>query len=189
MEVQKDSSSTTETVEQGQIDQQNVSAETTDFKSLYESEVANSKKLRKRAQDSEALVSQFNKEKEDAKMKTMEEQKQFESLSEELKTQVETLAPFKERWEAYEASKRESLMSQVPEEDKEQFSKLNLQQLEFMVNKLHQAKPSNPNPAPGAVRSLKDDNLPKGNIFEKADNQTLKDNWGDVLARYRKDKG
>ena len=122
-------------------------------------------------------------------MKTMEEQKQFESLSEELKTQVETLSPFKERWEAYEANKRESLMSQVPEEDKEQFGKLNLEQLEFMINKLNQTKPSNPNPAPGAVRSLKDDNLPKGNIFEKADNQTLKDNWGDVLARYRKDNG
>lgn len=189
MEVQKDSSITTDSVEQGQQDQQNVSEETTDFKSLYESEISNSKKLRKRAQDSEALVSQFNKEKEDAKMKTMEEQKQFESLSEELKTQVETLAPFKERWEAYEASKRESLMSQVPEEDKEQLSKLSLEQLEFIINKLNQAKPSNPNPAPGAVRSLKNDNLPKGNIFEGTDSGTLKDNWNDVLARYRKEKG
>ena len=54
-----------------------------------------------------------------------------------------------------------------------------------MVNKLHQAKPSNPNPAPGAVRSLKDDNLPKGNPFE-AEQKLVKENWADVLARYNK---
>ena len=119
-------------------------------------------------------------------MKTMEEQKQFESLSEELKGQVDNLTPYKERWEAYEASKRESLMSQVPEEDKEQFGKLDLEQVEFMVNKLHQAKPSNPTPAAGAVRTLKDDNLGKGNVFEGNADDSLKDNWADVLARYKK---
>jgi chromosome segregation ATPase len=185
MEVQENAGNTTESVEQGQVDQQSVSDEAIDYESLYKQEVSNSKKLRKRAQESESLVTQFNKEKESAKMKTMEEQKQFESLSEELKGQVENLTPYKERWEAYEANKRESLMSQVPEEDKEQFGKLDLEQLEFMVNKLHQAKPSNPNPAAGAVRTLKNDNLPKGNPFE-ADQQTLKENWADVLARYNK---
>ena len=94
MEVQENASSTTESVEQGQVDQQSVSDEAIDYESLYKQEVSNSKKLRKRAQDSESLVSQFNKEKEAAKMKTMEEQKQFESLSEELKGQVETLPPY-----------------------------------------------------------------------------------------------
>ena len=186
MEVQKNASSTTESVEQGQVDQQEVSEETIDYESLYKQEVSNSKKLRKRAQESESIISKFNKDKENAKMKTMEEQKQFESLSEELKGQVDNLTPFKERWEAYEANKRESLISQVPEEDKEQFCKLDLEQLEFMVNKLHQAKPSNPNPAAGAVRTLKDDNLGKGNVFEGNADDSLKDNWADVLARYKK---
>ena len=47
MEVQENTVETTESVEKGQADQQEVSEDTIDYESLYKQEVSNSKKLRK----------------------------------------------------------------------------------------------------------------------------------------------
>ena len=157
-----------------------------DYKALYLDEVQNAKKLRKRAQDSESTIQEFTKTQETQKVSQLKEQEKFQELSENLQTQLDEVSPYKERWESYEASERESLLSKLPEEDREGLSNESLKTLKYVVSKLQEARVPNPQPAAGAVRNIS--NLPEGNLFEGMDKTNLKNNWESVLASYKKKK-
>ena len=123
-----------------------------DYKSLYLDEVQNAKKLRKRAQDSESTIQDFTKAQETQKVKQLRKQERFEELSQNLQAQLDATTPYKERWETHEANRRESLLSQVPEEDREGLGNKDLDTLEYIVNLKNESKPSNPTHAPGIAR-------------------------------------
>jgi len=150
-----------------------------DYKALYLDEVQNAKKLRKRAQDSESTIQEFTKNQETQKVRQLKEQEKFKELSENLQSQLDELSPFKERWENHEASERESLLSKLPEEDREGLQTESLKTLKYIVSKMETSKPANPQPTPGMVRnSVNDADITKMDSSEKAKN------WDSILQQY-----
>lgn len=152
-----------------------------DYKSLYLSEVQNAKKLRKRSQTAEEQLKEFNKAQEEQKLVKLKEQEEFQALSEELKGQLEEALPYKEKWNTYEANRRDALLNDVPDEDKERLSSVDLDTLEYFVAKLKESKTNNPTPTVGSVRDFKD--IPD-NPF-KLPPEERKKVWADVLQRHK----
>ena len=124
-----------------------------DYKSLYLDEVQNAKKLRKRAQDAEVSIQDFTKQQETQKVKQLRKQEKYQELSENLQKQLDSVTPYKERWENHEATRREALLSKLPEEDREALSQKDLDTLEYIVNLKQESKPSNPTHTPGMSRA------------------------------------
>ena len=155
-----------------------------DYKALYLDEVQNAKKLRKRAQESESTIQEFTKTQEPQKATQLKEQEKFQELSENLQTQLDEVSPYKERWESYETSERESCLSKLPEEDREDLQGESLKTLKYLVSKLEELKPVNPQANPGQARNIT--NLPEGNVFENMDKNKLKNNWADIINTYKK---
>ena len=125
-----------------------------DYKSLYLDEVQNAKKLRKRAQDAEVTIQEYTKQQETQKVKQLKEQEKYQELSENLQKQLDDVSPYKEKWESHEANRRESLLSKLPEEDREALSQKDLDTLEYIVNLKQESKPVNPTHTPGVARDV-----------------------------------
>ena len=124
-----------------------VQDESVDYKTLYLEEVQNAKKLRKRAQDAEETVQKNTKTQETLKVKQMQEKQQYKEL-------YEQTAPFKEKWESYESNRRETLLSQLPEEDRESMSSKDIDTLEYIVKIKKESQPVNPAHTAGMSRSI-----------------------------------
>ena len=155
-----------------------------DYKALYLDEVQNAKKLRKRAQDSESTIQEFTKTQEAQKVSQLKEQEKFQELSENLQAQLNEVSPYKERWESFEASERESLLSKLPEEEREELENESLKTLKYIVSKMEQQKPANPQHTPGASRNV-NDGMPAGNVFDKLEKDSIKSNWAEVVNSYK----
>lgn len=171
---------TTTNQDMGQESQQESQTDSNvDYKALYLDEVSNSKKLRKRSQDAEAQVTEFTKAQETNKVEQMKEQEKFQELSEELQKKLDSTIPYKEKWESYEASRREEYLGKLPKADREKFANENLQVLEYMANNsVENANNSKaPDHTPGQSRNLKQ--VPSD--WTKMSSDELRDNWGDIL--------
>jgi len=89
--------------------------ESVDYKALYLDEVQNAKKLRKRAQDAETTNQVATKEKETLKVKALKEQEKYKELYEETNGKLEHALKFQDKWETHESTRREHLLSKLPE--------------------------------------------------------------------------
>ena len=147
-----------------------------DYKALYLDEVQNAKKLRKRAQDAETTVQETVKDRETQKVKQMKEQEKYKEL-------YESVAPFKEKWEAHESTRREKLLSKLPEEDRESLSQKDLDTLEYIVSIKEESKPVNPSHTPAQSRNIKSDI--EGKDWTKMDDRDRRENWDDVVNSYK----
>ena len=128
--------------------------ESVDYKALYLAEIQGHKKTRKRAQDAEETVQKNTKAQETLKVKQMQEQEKYKEL-------YESTAPFKEKWESYEANRKESLLSKLPEEDREAMSSKDIDTLEYIVKLKEEAKPVNPQHSPNQSRNINANNINK----------------------------
>ena len=153
-----------------------------DYKALYLEEVQNAKKLRKRAQESESKNEEFLNAQETQKVKSMKEQERYKELSETLQAKLDEVSPFKDKWEAHETSRRDSLLAKLPEDDRESLQGESLKTLEYIVSLKEESKPSNPAHTAGASRKVEND-IPD-NPFEKMDKQDRGKNWDDILSQY-----
>ena len=140
-----------------EIQEQNVqttnSEESVDYKSLYQNEVQNAKKLRKRSQEVEKKLNSFEQKAEEQRILHLKENEKYKELSDELQSKLDALSPFKDKWESYESQKRESLLSKIPEADREMLASKDLQTLEYIV-KTQNNNTSNPTPSVGASRKI-----------------------------------
>ena len=105
--------------------------------------IAESKKYRKRAQEAEGELAELKKtiaKQEEAKLKEKED---FKTLYEKLSAENETLSSIAEKWTNYEGNKRNTLLEMHPEEERESLSKLDLETLEYVTNKI-KTKPAEP---------------------------------------------
>ena len=150
-----------------------VQDEAVDYKALYLDEVQNAKKLRKRAQDAEETVQKTTKAQETLKVKQMQEKEQYKEL-------YEQTAPFKEKWETYEANRREALLSKLPEEDRESLSQKDLDTLEYIVSIKEQSKPVNPQHQASAPRKV---NLDKP--YDQMNEQERRAWHEDIMKNYK----
>ena len=148
--------------------------ESVDYKSLYLDEVQNAKKLRKRAQDAETTNQENTKTQETLKIKQMKEQEKYKEL-------YESTAPFKEKWESYESKRRESLLSKLPEEDREKMSSKDIDTLEYIVSIKEESKPVNPAHTPNQSRNMNIDE-----DWTKLDEKGRRENWGNIMQKYKK---
>ena len=135
--------------------------ESADYKTLYLDEVQNAKKLRKRAQDAETTVQVTTKEKETLKVKTLKEQERYKELYEETNGKLEHALKFQEKWETHESTRRESLLSKLPEEDREKMGQKDLDTLEYIVKLKDESKPVNPQHSPNQSRNINSNNINK----------------------------
>ena len=148
--------------------------ESVDYKTLYLDEVQNAKKLRKRAQDAETTVQASTKERETQKVKQMKEQEKYKEL-------YESVAPFKEKWETHESTRREVLLSKLPEEDRESLGQKDLDTLEYIVSIKEESKPVNPAHTPNQSRNMNIDE-----DWTKLDEKGRRENWGNIMQKYKK---
>jgi len=113
---------------------------------------------------------------EESKLKEKEE---FKTLYEQASSKVEGLTANAEKWDKYEEAKRISLLDNHPEEDRESLSKLDLETLEYVTNKINNIKPN----APEVVGNARKD-LPKKPFSEMTEKEK-KENWANILQQYK----
>ena len=142
--------------------------------------IAESKKYRKRAQDAETRLAEFEKKFAKAEESKLKEKEEFKTLYEQASSKVESLTANADKWTKYEEVRRGSLLEKHPEEDRESLSKLDLETLEYVTNKINNNKPN----APEVVGN------PRGNVPDKpidwGNRENLKENWGDIVNQYLK---
>ena len=142
--------------------------------------IAESKKYRKRSQEAEARLAELESKlakAEDAKLKEKED---FKALYEKVSSENESLSANSEKWAKYEEAKRESLIKQHPEDDREALAGLPLETLEYVTSKINSSKANAPEVV-GNPRGNKE--LPKD--WTKMSAEDLKANWNDIVANAR----
>ena len=154
--------------------------ESVDYKNLYLHEVQNAKKLRKRSQDSEKKLNSFEQKAEEQRISQLKENDEYKALSDELQAKLDAVTPFKEKWESHESQTRESLLSKVPEADREFLKEKDIQTLEYIVSKQENLKNNvtvNANSSRGVTGK------PVKNFADKGND--LKGNWSAILDSYK----
>ena len=141
--------------------------------------IAESKKYRKRAQDAEARIANLEKQIAKAEETKLKEKEDFKTLYEKVSSENETLSSVAEKWNKYEESRRSNLLEKHPEEDRESLASLDLETLEFVTNKITDAKPNAPELAGQA----------RGETFNKPLSEMTeaekKENWGSILKQFK----
>ena len=162
-------------------DSQNNDLEIPDYGQL----VQESKKYRKRAQESEAKLLKMEKKREVDRQKQMEEQNQWQQLAEERQTKLSEMEPIVEAFMKDEAEQREKILADFDENDREQFGSLSLPQLRALHSKLinvnNSVVPSTSGTPARAVNPANKDWAKMG----KAERQA---NWKDIVKGYAMNK-
>ena len=165
----------TETVSEGTTPQ--TPTETPDVGSL----IAESKKYRQRSQDAEAQLAKLQSKLEQQENTKLKEKEAFKELAEKFESQVNELTPFKDKYETILANRKEQLLEQIPEDQRETFKDKDIEVLEFMINNM--PKSNTPEvPARGSISNakvIKED-------WTKMDDRERRANWTSILQSYKK---
>ena len=93
--------------------------------------------------DFESLQKKIKGENEARVIKEMEAKGEYEKIMADMSSKLETAETKSKAWDEYQATRRESLLSKLPEEDRVTYDGLSLDKLEVHVDKFN----SKPNPA------------------------------------------
>ena len=146
--------------------------------------VQESKKYRKRAQDSEAKLAKMEKQREVDRQKQMEEQNQWQQLAEERATKLAEMEPIVEAFRQDEAEQRERILADFEESDREQFGGLALPQLRALHSKLINTNDSVPPTSGTPARAVN----PNNKDWTKMDRSERQANWKDIVKSYAMNK-
>jgi len=163
---------TTETVSES-------NAEETQQSSPNDEYIAESKKYRKRAQDAETRLADLQKKFTTVEEDKLKKKEEFKTLYEQASSKVESLTANADKWTKYEEVKRASLLENHPEDERESLSKLDLETLEYVTNKINNIKPN----APEKVGQAKRKGLEKS--FSQMTEKEKKENWANILQQYK----
>ena len=139
--------------------------------------IAESKKYRKRAQDAETRLAEFEKKLAKAEESKLKEKEEFKTLYEQASSKVESLTSNADKWAKYEETRRASLLESHPEDDREKLSNLDLDTLEYVTNKINNTKANAPEVAGNPRKEYK--TPPKD--WTKLSQQELRENWDDIV--------
>ena len=112
--------------------------------SSNEQYIAESKKYRKRAQDAETRLAKLEKSITIAETEKLKEKENFKALYDKEFSKNESLTANAAKWNKYEETKRETLLENHPEDERETLSNLDLETLEYVTNKINNTKPNAP---------------------------------------------
>ena len=146
--------------------------------------VQESKKYRKRAQESEAKLAKIEKQREADRQKQLEEQNQWQQLAEERAVKLAEMEPIVEAFKKDEADQRERILADFEESDREQFRSLSLPQLRTLHSKLINNNDGVP-PTSGTPARAVNPNNKDWTKMEKAERQA---NWKDIVKSYAMNK-
>ena len=150
--------------------------------SSSEQYIAESKKYRKRAQDAETRLVEFEKKFATAEEDKLKKKEEYKTLYEKASSEIEALTSNANKWSKYEETKRASLLDNHPEEDRERLSKLDLDTLEYISNKINKTKANVPEVV-GKARGVVIDKP-----IDWANKDWLKENWSQVTQSYKQKK-
>ena len=144
--------------------------------------IAESKKYRKRSQEAEARLAKLESDLEKSEKAKLKKKEEYKTLYEQNEEKMKSLTQNADKWAKYEEAKREALLSNVPEDERESLSKLDFETLEYVTNKINNIKPNVPEIVGGSRI-----NDPQKNYREMTDDEK-KSNWGSILNSYNKRK-
>ena len=139
--------------------------------------IAESKKYRKRSQDAEARLAKLESQLAEAEKAKLKEKEDFKALYEENEAKIESLSNNADKWSKYEEAKREKLLSSIPEGERGTMTKLDLETLEYVTNKINNAKAN----VPEVAGSSRQPEKPLGD-WTQMSKQDKKDNWKAIIA-------
>ncbi len=145
--------------------------------SSNEQYIAESKKYRKRAQDAEARLAKLEKSLAKAEEGKLKEKEEFKTLYEQASSKVESLTANADKWTKYEETKRASLLENHPEDERESLSKLDLETLEYVTNKINTTKAN----APEVAGNPRQDYKTPPKDWTKLSAQERRDNWDNIV--------
>lgn len=119
-------------------------SETRDYEKQYLDEVENAKRLRKRAQDAESRIAEYDAKQKAAKEKKLKEEGKFQELLQEKEAMIASMEAKYEEANKIISSEKASILESFPEEDRADFEGLNLTQLRKIQKKLNVKRPTNP---------------------------------------------
>lgn len=162
-------------------DSQNTDIESPDYGQL----VQESKKYRKRAQESEAKLAKIEKQRETDRQKQMEEQNQWQQLAEERAMKLAEMEPIVDAFRQDEADQRERILADFEESDREQFGSLSLPQLRTLHSKLINNNDSVVPATSGTPARAVNPNNKDWTKMNKTERQA---NWKDIVRGYAMNK-
>ena len=143
--------------------------------------VQESKKYRKRAQESEAKLAKFEKQREADRQKQMEEQNQWQQLAEERAAKLAEMEPVFEAFLKDESEQREKILADFEESDRQQFGELSLPQLRTLHSKLiNNSSSSVPSTSGTPARAVN----PNNKDWTKMTKSDRQENWTDIVKSY-----
>ena len=144
-----------------------------------QAEQAYSQTQRRKKQDAETRLAEFEKKFATAEEDKLKKKEEYKTLYEKASSEMEGLTANADKWSKYEESKRISLLDSHPEEDRESLSKLDLETLEYVTNKINNIKPN----APEALGQARKKGLEKP--YSEMTEKEKKENWGNILQQYK----
>jgi hypothetical protein len=96
---------------------------------------------KERLQKAESKIAELEKVQEVERQKQLEENEEWKTLAEERAKQLSELTPVVDQYKAERTAEKEKLLSDFPEDDREEFKELTLEQLRSVHGKI--LKPKN----------------------------------------------
>ena len=146
--------------------------------------IQDSKKYRKRAQESELALDKLNKKIESSRQKQLEEQNEWQTLAEERFTRLQEIEPMVEQFQKEEANQREMILADLTESDREVFGDLPLTKLRVLHSKLINNDKSVASTSGTPARSVN----PSNKNWTEMSQDERRSNWKDIVQSYSKVK-
>ena len=140
--------------------------------------IAESKKYRKRAQDAEVRLAKLEKSNARAEKTRLESKEEYKTLYENEASEHEIAKVKAANWDNYEESTRASLIEKHPEEERARLSKLDLDDLIYITNKINNTKPNAPEVIGASKNNVPDKDWSDMNDSERRAYYTYKANKG-----------
>ena len=173
--MSEEQSVATETVSEGTT--QEASTDLTDEGAL----ISESKKYRKSSQDAESSLAKLESQLAKAEKAKLKEKEDFKTLYEQNEAKIESLTSNADKWTNYQETKTAALLESVPEDEREALSKLDFETLEYVTNKINNAKAN----APEVVGGTRQPDKPVGD-WTKMDDRERRANWANIVASAKK---
>ena len=145
--------------------------------SSNEQYIAESKKYRKRAQDAEVRLAEFEKKFAKQEESKLKEKEDFKALYEKVSSENSNLTSSAEKWTKYEEKRRASLLEKHPEDDRDKLSSLDLDTLEYVTNKINANKSNAPEVVGNSRRGYK---APPED-WTKLSPKEQRENWDNIV--------
>ena len=143
-----------------------------------QAEQAYSQTQRRKKQDAETRLAEFEKKFATAEEDKLKKKEEFKTLYEQASSKVESLTANADKWTKYEETRRTSLLESHPEEDRERLSGLDLDTLEYVTDKITTTKAN----APEVAGNPRKDYKPIDKDWTTMSPKDQRDNWDDIVA-------